>query len=172
MRPARTSVSLPAAALRWLHAIPALLLVAALAGCAVKLAPDFDRLLLDGLTKANKDTLVFFSSISGGTKPAGYKARAPTYDTLIGTFEALRAQANARPAPNPGVLRNIGIGSSVDLSKIVPTPKALERIIATLNRMKATDQERAMTPGAVKLFKDAYAIAIEQALVYERALER
>jgi hypothetical protein len=78
-----------------------LLVMLSISGCALRLVPDFDRTIVDGLSKANEQTQVFLASVQKGTKPSGFSARKGTYNSLIGQFEALRVQAAARPAPPP-----------------------------------------------------------------------
>jgi hypothetical protein len=48
------------------HAPWVIVAVIMLGGCAVKLAPDFDRTIVDGLTQANENAMTLFASVSSG----------------------------------------------------------------------------------------------------------
>jgi hypothetical protein len=63
--------------------IVAFVLVALLSGCAVKLAPNYDRILVDGLAKANEDAMILFASASSST-PGTFDKRENVYNGLIG----------------------------------------------------------------------------------------
>ena len=71
----------------------------ALAACQTQLAPAFDQSLVDGLTKADKKTLVLFSAVSAGSAKEKFPEFANRYDDLIGTFGSLQNRAQARPTP-------------------------------------------------------------------------
>ncbi len=149
-----------------------------LTGCTVKLAPDFDRSIVDGLIKTNEQTLVHFAAVSSGVEAATFDRREATYNSLIGKFDALRLQVLSRPTPRPMVAKWLGIGSSEDSEPNeievlkAPTDKILEKVIDTLTRMKSNDRAKGLKEGIVKGFKGSYEISIDQALTYEKALER
>lgn len=150
----------------------------ALGACAVRLAPDFDRTIVDGLTSANNTTLTLFASVSSGSNKTTFASRKPTYDRLIGAFDALRIQAQARPTPRPLLLQLIGGGPSpgtapkdIDVLK-APTPAILATIVDILTTMRDTDQAFGLSRTLVIGFKNEFETSIDQALVYEKALER
>lgn len=148
------------------------------AGCAIKLAPNYDKTIVDGLTKANQDTLILFASVSSGTTAATFPDREATYNDLIGAFDALRIQANARPTPRPYVLQILGLGHAEDKQPQdidvlqTPTPGILQQIVATLTRMRDNDEAKGLSAAIITGFKNSYETSIDQALTYEKALER
>jgi hypothetical protein len=151
------------------------LVILSISGCAVRLVPDFDRTIVDGLSKANEQTQVFLASVQKGTKPSGFSARKTSYNSLIGQFEALRVQAAARPAPPPLRGRVLARLNSTNFPDgqlpAAPTPAILAAIVSTLTVMRDGDEEFALTSGDVARFKTEYEISIGQALTYEKALE-
>ena len=82
------------------HSIIATLAVAVvLAGCGVRLAPNYDRSIIDGLGRANEETMTLFATVASGAPKNTFPARSQTYDELIGKFDALRLEAQVRPSP-------------------------------------------------------------------------
>ena len=155
-----------------LRLISLVALALALASCAIRLAPEFDRTILDGLISANQQTMVHFASVANGTSAGTFGKRKPTYDELIGKFDALRVQASARPAPRPLSAPILGAGASKLQPPTVPTPAVLAAVIETLTVMRDSDAEFGLRPNDVRRFKNEYEISVMQSLTYERALER
>lgn len=170
---------------RW--EIPARMILAVLAiallawpvsGCAIRLAPAFDRTIVDGLTKVNQDTMTLFASVSSGTSASTYGQRKKTYDDLIGSIDALRVQAIARPAPRSVGAQILGIGPKLDstsqpIARLdAPTPKILAAMIESLTAMQEADKDYGLRPRDVATFKGEFVISMDQALTYEKALER
>ncbi len=149
-----------------------------LAACTVRLAPDFDRGILNGLIKANEQTLVHFAAVSAGVTSGTFQKREATYNGLIGQFDAVRVQVLSRPTPRPMIAKLLGIGvsqgSRPDEIEILeaPTAQILETVIDTLTVMRDTDGDNGLTPRKVEGFKRSYETSIDQALTYEKALER
>lgn len=146
-------------------------------GCAVQLAPPYDKTIVDGLTTANEQTLTLFASLSGGVPANSYGTREATYNALIGKFDALRVQAEARPQPRPLLYKVLGIGPDVnsalaDAFKTAPSIPVLKTLVATMTRMRDSDKAGRLTPGIIAGFKTSYETSIDQALTYEKALER
>jgi len=156
------------------------LLVAAifLAGCSVKLVPSYDRTIVEGLTEANRETLELFAAVSNGAPGETFGEREPKYNELIGAFDALRLQADARPVPRPLVLQWFGLGTPdgkqpEEIEKLQnPTPGILEEVRETLIRMRETDRGGRLSATLVTGFKNSYELSIDQALTVEKALER
>jgi len=143
----------------------ALLLVA---GCAVKLAPAYDNTIVTGLTKANEETSVLFASVAAGTTKDTFSNREDSYNKEIGAFDALRIQAIARPTPSAP----IG-GTATQIPRLqAPTANVLTEIRDTLIRMRDTDKRAGLSSTQVVGFKQSYEISIDQALTYEKALQR
>ena len=147
-------------------------------GCAVKLAPSYDRSIVEGLSSANEQTLILFASVSSGVESGTFGSRETTYNGLIGKFDALRIQAAARPMPRPLFTQIFAGGPSADTAPKeldvlkAPTPGVLETVLGTLTEMRNTDRSSGLTATRVTLFKNEFSISMEQALVYEKALER
>jgi hypothetical protein len=155
-------------------ALVMLVLVALASGCAVRLAPGYDRSLVDGLAKANEDAMTLFASVSSTTRET-FGAREPTYNALIGKFDALRLQSQARPTPQPLIFQVFGIGGDPKTApKLLdaPTPKILQTVVDTLTRMRDTDRRQGLTDNLAQGFKSSYEISMDQVLTYEKALER
>jgi hypothetical protein len=149
-----------------------------LAGCTVQLAPDFDKTIVDGLTSANEQTLILFASISSGTASSPFSAREVTYNSIIGKFDALRVEATARPTPQPLILKYLGLGGHPSQAPsdsdhlTAPTPDIIANIVDKLTRMRDQDKAGPMTADVVAIYKNSYELSINQALTYEKALQR
>lgn len=147
-----------------------------LAGCPVQLAPDFDSAIVDGLTSANEKTLVLFAAVAGGDGQGGFEKHENTYNELIGAFDALRLQAQSRPDPTTPSLAGLASDRLPALADIVqldtPTPDILANIVTTLTQMRNNHRDQGLSAGAVLLFKESYDTKMDQALTYEKALER
>jgi hypothetical protein len=156
-------------------------LVFLLVGCAVKLAPDYDKSIIEALVSANTDTLTLFAELSEGGDPGDYSEREKTYNSLIGRFDSLRVQAEARPIPRPLIAEWLGFGTtsaetSEDAMNIPrlegPSADILSEIVSTLQRMRDTDAKGTLWATKVEGFKGSYEISFAQVLTYEKALER
>lgn len=155
-----------------LRLISLIALALALASCAIRLAPEFDRTILDGLINANQEAMVHFASVANGTSAGTFGKRKPTYDELIGKFDALRVQASARPAPRPVSAPILGTAANKLQPPTVPTPAVLAAVLETLTVMRDSDAEFGLRPNDIRRFKNEFEISVTQALTYERALER
>lgn len=155
-----------------------ILLALNVAGCAIQLAPMFDKTIVEGLTTANEQTMILFASVSSGSSAASFGTRKPEYDSLIGQFDALRLQAKSRPMPQPpSLFLKTGslVGARVDQIEALsqaPTIEATEQIVVLLTRMRDTDERRGLSRASTGLFKNQFEILIRNALIYEKALER
>jgi hypothetical protein len=175
MRPARKRLVLLFA---WVVAV--LPLGLAVGGCAIKLAPDYDKTIIDGLTKSNEDAMTLFASVSKGTiKGTFAKQRKDLYDKLIGKLDALRVQALARPTPRPLFAQVLAIGprpdtqpADIDKLLVAPTPDLLAALIKILTAMRDADSGFGLRQRDVIRFKGEFEISMDQALTYEKALER
>jgi len=160
--------------------LPAVLALFLLAGCAVRLVPAYDAAIVEELAAANRQTLQLFAEVSEGVPSDTYEERKATYNAIIGAFEALRVQASARPVPRPLIAQWLGIGGAEgkepsEIEKLQnPTPGILATVVETVTRMRSVDKdpERALSETLVEGFKQSYEISIEQALTFEKALER
>lgn len=119
----------------------------------------------------------FFAMVALGTKQSTYANREPYYNQLIGSFDALVTQANARFTPRNKVRQKANEalkkkGIPVLEEGEIPSATALERIYTTLVKMRETDQKQGVTLTEVQAFKGQIKIYMDQALTYENALER
>jgi hypothetical protein len=150
----------------------------ALAGCATRLAPAYDRSIVDGLARANEETMTLFASVVSGTPKESFSKREPIYDELIGRFDALRLQAQGRPAPQVSAPVALFLGNDAQAQQrladagATPTPAILATLIRTMTMMRDTDRTRGLQPILVQSFKREFEISMQQALTYEKALER
>lgn len=150
----------------------------ALAGCGIRLAPNFDRTMVDGLAKVNEDAMTLFAVVGSGTTRSTFPRRERTYDELIGKLDALRLQAQIRPNPQapPGAALifsgNASAQQRVSDAMTAPTPGIIVNMIRSVTMMRETDRKAGLLPIVVPNFKREFEISMEQALTYERALER
>jgi hypothetical protein len=144
-------------------------------GCAVKLAPDYDKAIFDGLTAANQNAMVLFASAESGP----YSKREAAYDETIGQLAAVQVQIKARgtPAPPPLLSR---IADAVDkktaAEKIsdaleAPTAGDVVTLIRIMNQARRDDQN-ARLKRRLDFHVEAFSIQMAQALAYEKALQR
>jgi hypothetical protein len=145
------------------------LMIVLVAGCHAQLAPAYDSSIVDGLTRANEQTMTLFASVSSGTTVASpFTDREKTYNELIGEFDALRLQAEARPAPQPPTFGASGASTAAK----APTAGILTTIIDGLTQMRKRDESGPMPVDVVAIFKQDYELSIKQAFTYEKALQR
>ena len=150
----------------------------AVAGCGIRLAPTFDRTMVDGLAKANEDAMTLFATVGSGTRPNTFPRRERTYDELIGKIDALRLQAQVRPNPQtpPGATLlftgNASMQQRATDAMTAPTPAILVTMMRTITMMRETDRKAGLLPIVVPNFKREFEISMEQAITYEKALER
>jgi len=148
-----------------------------LSGCAVTLAPSYDKALVDGLTSTNTAVMEFFASVSDGTQKDTFSQRKEKYANLVGRLDALELQAKARPVPKNRIteqvndlLRKRGVANLDDHD--APSATAMAKISETLVKMRDTDQKQGITPTEVQAFKKQVSIYMDQALTYESFLKR
>jgi hypothetical protein len=146
-------------------------------GCTIKLAPDYDKDLVDTLIVTNAKTMEFFASIVDGTKAEEFSKREKTYNKLIGQFDALALQAGARPIPNNDITEKINRhledrGINVVDDGTGPSATAMQKISETLQKLRSTDKKQGVTRLEVAAFKGQVSIYMDQALTYEQFLER
>lgn len=163
-----------------LHSRQPLILMALifmLTGCATKLAPNYDRALVEGLTKSNMAVMGFLALVSEGSQKDTFDQRKKQYANLIGRFDALEIQAKARPVPKQPIIdkmndylskRGIPIPDDSD----TPSASAIAKISETLVKMKDTDQKQGITTFEVQAFKNQITVYLDQALTYESFLDR
>lgn len=146
-----------------------------LTACSINLAPAHDPSLVQGLSDANNDAMILFADVSTGVDEATFGERRETYNSIIGRIDALRLQASARPLPSPAVSRTLRERLGDENAEMIltpPTESSLAEVAETLTRMRDTDRARGLTPTLVQGFRNNYEISMDQALTYEKALQR
>ena len=148
-----------------------------LAGCMVQLAPRHDAALYDGIVRVNERIMELFASVTPDADAAAFATREATYNSLIGSVDALAMQSRARPIPNSEVRDRVNEylgdrGQPLLGDDEAPSAAALDQVSSQLAEMKKTDQAGNLKPGAVKLFRNAVIISMDQAITYESFLER
>jgi len=147
------------------------------AGCATQLAPKYDAALFAGVTATNVKIMELFASVSAGTDSSTCSEREKSYNSNIGSVEALALQSEARPIPENSITEKVneylesrGVGSMV--GDAAPSARALENVSKQLTKMKEVDCKSGLTDGAVAIFKNAVIISMDQAITYESFLDR
>jgi len=154
----------------WRLAVP-LLVAMAISGCAVQLAPGYDPSIVSGLEEANEETMALFAGVSSGVGRGTFSRREDSYNRIIGKLEALRVSAQARPSASGALfLRGRTAGDIPTLES--PTPGVLTTASQTITTMRDTDRSAGLTPFVVQGFRQSYELSMQQALTYEKALQR
>lgn len=148
-----------------------------LSACATTLAPNYDKAIVDGLVSVNQKMMEHFASTSSGTNKSDYDKREKTYNSIIGSIDALAIQAKARPIPKNKITEKVNEilrsrGVEVLEGEDAPSATALEKISETITKMRDTDKKQGVTAFEVKVFKGQVVIYLDQAMTYERFLER
>lgn len=148
-----------------------------LTACTTMLAPNYDKAIVDGLVSVNQKTMELFASVSSGTSNSDYKKREDTYNSIIGSIDALAIQAKARPIPKNKITEKVNEylrsrGVDVLEGEDAPSATALEKISETITKMRDTDKKQGVTVLEVQAFKGQAVIYFDQALTYESFLER
>lgn len=146
-------------------------------GCATQLAPKYDEALFKGVTETNVEIMELFASVSAGTDSSTCDERKSSYNSVIGSVDALAIQSKARPIPENSItekvnehLKSKGVRSMT--GDEAPSATVLEEISKNLTKMKETDCKSGLTDGAVEIFKNAVVTSMDQAITYESFLDR
>lgn len=148
-----------------------------LSACAIQLAPSYDKQIVEGLESTSEAALVQYAAVSGGADTSTYPATEPTYNELIGKLDALKMLTQSRyvPAfPTRGLFRRFNPDANVKASESfeAPSTTAIEGMIDTLTKLRDDHKTKGLKPGNVKASKNQFETFLDQALTYERALER
>ena len=116
-----------------------------LSGCAIRLAPDYDRSIVDGLETSSEEAMTLFASVSEGVTSSSFSKREPTYNGLLGKLDALRLTAAARPSPQ-SIQGSTFFPAAQQLPTQLntPTPDVLNTLVRTLSSMRSTDRSRGL----------------------------
>jgi hypothetical protein len=146
-------------------------------GCATQLAPKYDEALFKGVTDTNVKIMELFASVSAGTESSTCGERESSYNSVIGSVDALALQSKARPEPENSITEKVneyldsrGVGTMT--GGVAPSASALEEVSKNLTKMKEVDCKSGLTDGAVATFKNAVIISMDQAITYESFLDR
>ena len=167
---------------RWHSIFGIALLIAglALAGCGVRLAPNYDRDIIDGLARANEDALTLFASVANGAPPGTYSRRVDAYNALQGKLESVGAMVKARgtpqaPATGIALLGVVGVQNAQQQADQVMQPSTgpnIEAMIRIVNLMRNDDSKNRLSALSVMTLKNNFSAEMNQALTYEKFLNR
>jgi hypothetical protein len=158
----------------------ALFIAVAVAGCGVRLAPTYDRGIVDALTRTNEDAMTLFASVSAGGPPGTFNRRVDIYNSLQGKLESLAQMVRARGTPPPpaagvAVLGVIGVQNPQQQANEIVQPATGDNIDAMMNiikLMRSDDSRGKLSAPSVALLKNNFIAQMGQALKYEKFLER
>lgn len=147
------------------------------AGCTTQLAPRYDEVLYENLTTTNVQLMELFATVAEGTDPGTCEDRLGTYNSLIGSVDAMALQSAARPIPENAATEKVNAvletrGVPAITGEGVPSAAALQEVSENLVKMKQVDCESGLRPFAVAAFKNAVVISMDQAITYESFLNR
>jgi hypothetical protein len=158
-----------------------LLIVLAINGCTVQLAPQYDQSILDGLISTNKSAQIFFASLGTQVEKETYQGRTSTYANLIGSLNALEVQSKSRPIPpdadltkiNNVISKNTGqaITNDPDFSDY-PSARAIHDASTTLQAMQNMDKSSGLRGMQLKALENQVTVYLSQAITYETFLKR
>jgi hypothetical protein len=163
-----------------LFRLAVLLIAVGVAGCAVRLAPAFDRAIIDGLNRTNEEAMIFFASVVNGGSAGTFPRRQNEYNSLQGKLETLVAMAKARGNPPPpaagvavlGVFAGASAPQQADALVEPPTMKNVEAMIRIVNDMRFDDSRGRLTAAQVAFQKNNFITQMNYALTYEKMLDR
>lgn len=145
--------------------------------CTANLAPKYDEDIVEGLLASNTALMKHFAATSTGVSRQTFKSREDTYNTIIGELDALVILTKSRPIPsNKGsdkvneYLEKHGV--NIIEGEESPSATALTEISETMVKMRNTDRKQGVTATEVAAFKGQVVIYLDQAITYEKFLER
>ncbi|MEA2994340.1 MAG: hypothetical protein QOD40_3260 [Alphaproteobacteria bacterium] len=154
------------------------LLATALGGCTARLAPAYDRTIVDGLAKINEEAMTLFASAEapGGT----FAKRQDAYNSVQGKLDALLVQVQARGTPTPPLgsatlLGAAGVPNAEQKANELlqpPTAATIQAMLRIVKTMRNDDSRGKLSVFALPLLKNNFAGEMAQALTYEKFLER
>lgn len=142
------------------------LLFIAVAACAVRLAPEYDPSIVQGIEQANERAMVLFASVAQGVPARTFPTRAESYAEVIGKLSALRLFVKARPAPaTPPLLGDAKLPEA-------PTEGMLEEAIIVITEMRQEDEQGGLNPAQARILKGRFEIPMLVIIKYEKMLQR
>lgn len=154
-------------------------LLLALTGCTVQLAPPYEEKLVTGLETTGKSALTLFARVSDGVGADTFNSRVGKYNDLIGSLDALAVAAGARPTPDHDVIDKINEflaekgGPPLNLDDgSPPSQHAIQKMSETVETMRNADKKNGLSAITAKAFKGQFLIYFDQAITYEKFLQR
>lgn len=161
----------PAAAVR---AATILLVAMAFTACAVRLAPEHDPRVEEGLAEVHQTIEEMLVGMELGDAAArSYNANTPVYVETLSKLRVLEVLARTRPQPSGGIL-----GTAAKNENALNISAANFRdIIANLEDMAADHRDADMNDTAqlvsfIRTWRPVFGESLAAALAYERALNR
>lgn len=154
-----------------------------LSACTIQLVPDYDQALVEGLEKANTETLTLFASVAEGSTKAEFGEYKERYAEIIGQFDALRMRADSRYVPPlaarlaknkmfQSVCGGNRTGSQSPTECLNASPESLRLVIETMSEMRDLHRKDGFGASYARDQRDEYETRIDQALTVENALKR
>ena len=148
-----------------------------LSACTIQLAPAFDQRIVDDLQAASEAALVQYATVSGGSDKSKFPEMEDDYNQLIGKLDAVRLMSQSRyfPAsPTRGLFRRFDPVANIKKSEDyeAPSVRSLTGMVTTLTALRDKHHDAGLTRGYVATSKNQFETYLDQAMTYERALER
>lgn len=156
-------------------------LCAALSACMVQLAPSYDSGIVNALSGANQDIQLLFAQIGTLSDPAGFPARKPQYDKIVGELGAAELQIRTRPLPKPDAIKKAAAAlSRLEIGGVkadpgfsaYPSARAVHDLQGTILKMEEVDEKSGLRGGALGAFEGQATTFLQQAMTYENYLKR
>ncbi len=157
--------------------LSAALVALLLSACMANLAPAYDKNIVEGLEEAAETSLVQYAALSGGATTASFSSSEDKYNALIGKFDTLRVLSDSRFFPVwslKGPLRRYSAADNVKASQGFESPStvAIEGTVRTLSALRDKHRNAGVNPLYAATSKNQFEIYLDQALTFEKALER
>jgi hypothetical protein len=155
-----------------------LFIAAFISSCAVQLATSYDVQLKDDLSELNKGAQTYFEAMSGNVAAKKFEDHEQTYNELIGLTQSLITQSESRPVPDSKAVSKINSflqakGKPIwDPNNNLPSTVALTKIKEDLQKLKAIHEDGSINTTKYELRQNSINLYLEQAIVFENALER
>ena len=148
-----------------------------LSACAIQLAPAFDQRIVDDLRTTSEAALVQYAAVGDGSDKAEFPEMEDDYNQLIGKLDAVRLMSQSRyfPAsPTRGLFRRFNPDANVKQSENyeAPSVRSLTGLVSTLTALRDKHRDDGLTRSYVAASKNQFETYLDQAMTYERALER
>ncbi len=155
--------------------VGALLLL--LSSCAVQLAPDYDKAVVEGIAALNEAVTSFIAGApADGYVKNSYPTHSKFYADAVGKAQALEVRASARPVPTPLIATWLGVGPKPEkvsgIGDQIPTVASLMEIERQLTEMRDLHEKAGFGRAYAVRRGQQLQILFKNALTYENALKR